>query len=183
MSFCHIMVDVETLSQRTNAAIVSIGACKFSFSKGIFDEFYINVDAADCKRLGLDVDKSTIEWWQKQPKEAREAWMKDPQPLAVAMKALSDWAGDKNHKWWANGAPFDFPILESAWRAVDMQPHWKYWNQNDYRTICNVAGVNNKVLRENSKDTYHNALADAKAQTEILIDLLGEVINDKSFSR
>jgi exodeoxyribonuclease VIII len=172
----HIMIDTETLSQHKNAVIVSIGACKFSFEKGIFDEFYINIDAKDSKKHGLHIDQSTIDWWMKQDKAARNAWMVDPQPLKFAMGELTNWIGDANHNFWAHGASFDYPILESSWEAVGMKPQWKYWNLNDSRTIMNIAGINNKTLRSNDDTVYHNALEDSKAQTKVLIELLKDIM-------
>ena len=45
----HIMIDLETLSTRAHATILSIGAVKFNIQDGIFEEFYINVDAKTCR--------------------------------------------------------------------------------------------------------------------------------------
>lgn len=176
------MIDTETLAQCNNAALVQIGACKFSFQKGIFDEFLINVDPADCNKHGLKIDKDTVDWWWKQPAEVRQSWMTEPHPLKYSMEALTTWMGDNKHSVWAHGSSFDHVILENAWRAVGMEPNWKYWNLYDSRTIFNVAGINNKNLRKND-NMAHNALADAKAQTLTLIELLKDVYDGKHVER
>ena len=41
----HIVVDLETLSTRSNACIVSIGAVRIE-NLEIVDEFFVNVDPA-----------------------------------------------------------------------------------------------------------------------------------------
>ena len=45
------MVDLETMSTRSNAAICSIGAVKFE-GKEILDTFYCTVDIKSCKDCG-----------------------------------------------------------------------------------------------------------------------------------
>ena len=67
----QVVVDLETLSTRPNSCIVSIGAVAFNLQEAILDEFFINVDASDCRSHGLHIDRNTIEWWKKQSKEAR----------------------------------------------------------------------------------------------------------------
>jgi len=169
-----IMLDIETLSTRPNATIVSIGAVKFDFDWGITERFYINVDPSDGKRLGCHIEEATCTWWSKQPVEASSAWRIDPKPVQHAIKEFSDWIGPDGHMVWANGAAFDIPILENSFRLTEQNIPWKYWHINDYRTVLNILGYNNKKLRSADKNTvYHNALDDAVFQAETLIKLLG----------
>lgn len=175
MHYSNIMVDIETMAAQPNAAIASIGACKFTWDGKIIDKFYINVDVADCKRLGLIVSKSTIDWWMQQPKSARDALKVDPRPLKEAVLALKDWAGSNNHHWWCNGANFDYPILEEGFVRCEVEKPWKHWNLNDYRTVMNLFNINNQTLRMSEEaETYHNALDDAIWQTKKLVELIGE---------
>ena len=76
----HVMIDLETMSTRSHAAICSIGAVKFK-GKEVLDTFYCTIDAATCKAAGLHFEKSTLEWWSRQSKEARSALLKDNLPL------------------------------------------------------------------------------------------------------
>ena len=107
MSKQHVMVDLETLSIRPYAAIVSIGAVKFTEQDGILDTFYINVDGQSCKDHGLHIDPKTIEWWSKQSPEARKALTDNPQPLVVALEEFSNFYGeDPTTIIWGNGSAF-----------------------------------------------------------------------------
>lgn len=169
----HVMFDLETLSQHQNAAIVSIGACKFTFENGITDKFLMNVSPKSCKEFGLHFQASTIEWWKQQPAEIRAMWQKDPQPLDHALKEFNDFVGrDKNQFIWANGSVFDCGILTSAFISCNIEKNWKYWQEMDARTLFNFVGVRNDQIRK-AEGGYHSALGDAISQTETLMGLFG----------
>jgi DNA polymerase III epsilon subunit-like protein len=57
----NIMVDLETMSTRSHAAICSIGAVKFE-GKEILDTFYCTIDLKTCKEAGMHISKDTIKW-------------------------------------------------------------------------------------------------------------------------
>lgn len=58
----NIMLDLETLGNRSGAVIVAIGAVEFHGGE-IIKEFYQRVDAESCVALGLKMDVSTVMWW------------------------------------------------------------------------------------------------------------------------
>lgn len=166
----HIMLDLETMSTRANAAIVSIGAVKFTFEDGMTDEFLINVDPISCHKIGLHIDASTIEWWKKQPKEAQDSWKVNPQDIVYALEELNAFIGNAPKQLvWCQGASFDFPILHSACVASGVEWGTKYWNEMCSRSIFNMLGIRNDQIRKNQSGN-HTALADAKSQTKTLID-------------
>jgi DNA polymerase III epsilon subunit-like protein len=169
----HIMVDLETLSTRANATILSIGAVRFTLGKGIIDTFYINVDGKSCKEAGLHVSKDTVKWWSEQNKEALKALLVDPQPLTVAMNKFYEWCGNDEIMIWGNGASFDVTILEEAFEAVGVSRYpWKHWNIMCFRTVMNLMGIRNSDIRKSENDTHHHALDDALSQTKTLIKVL-----------
>lgn len=174
MRFSQVMLDLETYDTLPTAAIASIGACKFSWSGEILDKFYVNVDPVNCKKYGLTISKETLQWWENQSKDIKQAITKDQQSLETALNMLSDWTNGANYEWWCNGMNFDFPILEYAHKKVGIKCPWKYYNLNDYRTILTLFGLRNDVLRQAEAETYHNALGDAIWQAKTLIKLIGE---------
>lgn len=172
------MVDLETLSTRPNACIISIGACKFDFNGSIItDKFSVNVDPVSCKKLGLFLDPKTIDWWSKQSKEARQAWQVDPLPLPEAIEKFHQWWGTEKRSFWCNGLSFDAPIISSAYVAIgktEGDKPWVYSDEMDLRTVYKMVGFDNKKARESSTvGVYHNALDDAIAQTMQLMELFG----------
>src|SRR4051794_11270840 len=73
----EVMVDLETMGLDPDAAIVAIGATKFTLGEEPVSTFYANVDLGDCLSLGLTVSASTIMWWLQQEHAARAALQVD----------------------------------------------------------------------------------------------------------
>tara|TARA_B100001175_G_scaffold317066_1_gene332725 strand:- start:860 stop:1366 length:507 start_codon:yes stop_codon:yes gene_type:complete len=161
----QIVVDLETLSIHSNACIVSIGAVLIEDME-ITDTFYINVDGRTCKEAGLHIDPDTIKWWGEQSKEAQEAWQKNPVPLQEAIDKFTLWYGKESIPIWGYGANFDVVILESAYRALNMNIPWKFWDISCLRTLMNV--LDKRLPKANN----HNALDDATAEAKVLIEIL-----------
>ena len=161
----QVVVDLETLSIHSNACIVSIGAVLIEDME-ITDTFYINVDGRTCKEAGLHIDPDTIKWWGEQSKEAQEAWQKNPVPLQEAIDKFTLWYGKESIPIWGYGANFDVVILESAYRALDMNIPWKFWDISCLRTLMNV--LDKRLPKANN----HNALDDATAEAKVLIEIL-----------
>jgi DNA polymerase III epsilon subunit-like protein len=166
----NIMVDLETMGNGSTAAIVAIGAVKFS-AKGLgLEEFYEVIDLNSSVQAGLTIDPDTLMWWMKQSDEARKALTGKNVPLFKALKEFSRFVGNSGEaKIWGNGASFDNPILANAYRAVNLEQPWRFWNDRCYRTVKSLLG--NGIPMERVGD-HHNALDDAKSQALHLIKIL-----------
>jgi hypothetical protein len=168
MSNIQVMIDLETMSTRSNAAICSIGAVKFSVEDGILDKFYKTIDARSAKEYGLHFSKDTVEWWRQQNTEALRALTIDCVELDEALDKFTEWYGEKGIPTWGNGAGFDNVIMENAYFAIGKVRPWKYWHDRCYRTLKNLI-----VVEEDSREgVYHNALHDAIHQTNHLLKIL-----------
>ena len=166
----HCMADLETMSTRPNAAILSIGACTFDMKTlTIGEQFHTTIALKSCEDAGLHIDAATVAWWQKQSEQARRAAFGGEQlPLDKALDKFADWLGthmteEKSRCIWGNGANFDPVILDSAFRAADREPPWPFWGVRCFRTF--------KALWPNvdppeRTGTHHNALDDAIHQVE-----------------
>jgi len=167
----HIMVDIETMSTHQNAVMVSIGAVQFTFENGIGHEFLVNVDPMSCHKLGLHIEASTVEWWSKQPKEVSDLWKIAPHPLHDALNHFNNFVGPNDKQWlWSHGAVFDLGVLRSAFEVCNIKRNWKYWCENDSRTVFNMLGVRNDKIRK-KQTGHHSALDDARSQAQTFIEL------------
>jgi hypothetical protein len=164
--FIDVMIDIETLGTTPGSAILSLGAVMFG-PTGLGEEFYAPISLASCSKAGLAIDPGTVAWWMKQSDAARAAAFRDDvEPLPVALQQFTRWFElVEAERPWCQGANFDAPLLEAAYRACGMTPPWKYWAVRDTRTLYELADV--RVDR--ALGTHHNALDDARAQAEAAV--------------
>jgi len=75
----HAMIDLETLSTKPNATILTIGGVKFDAytrvepSQGLYHRIDVDSQVA----MGRDVMDETVEWWGKQAEDVREEALGD----------------------------------------------------------------------------------------------------------
>lgn len=163
----HVMVDLETLSNKPDAAIISIGAVEFVPHTGeIKREFYerIEWESNGVRRI----DASTVRWWLGQNREAIAEVMKDGGiPLRQALAEFMEWF-PKGGVVWSNGATFDVVVLENAYGMLKEKAPWEFFNVRDVRTVCYLA--EDKIDRKSFvfEGDEHHALHDAKHQVKYM---------------
>lgn len=178
--YTDCMIDFETLSVASNAAVISLGAVLFNVNKGIEDrkEFKLNIDMQEILNSPkFDVSASTLSWWIGQNRNAWNAATMGPQPLGKVLLDFSDWLfGNCKHKeiggevkadvrLWSNGAGSDIPWLRNAYEAKSQKTPWLFWNERCYRTIKAMSSV--QMQRAND----HDALSDARNQAHHLCEI------------
>lgn len=161
-----VMIDLETMSTRANAAIASIGAVRFEDYK-VVNEFYCTVDLLTCKEVGLHIDPVTINWWKQQSPDALRELRKGNISLHKALHDFREWFGPSSIPVWGNGAAFDNVIMENAYLAIGEVRPWKYWDDRCYRTLASLFGF--PKMPTGGEGVKHNALHDARFQTEQLL--------------
>lgn len=159
----HVMLDLETWGTRPGSALRSIGAVAFELQGGVGDTFYANIDDASCLAAGLEVDRATQEWWEKQPLEARAHLKIDQVPLADVVTNFHAWFRLQGAQCiWSQGGNFDEPLWSAAARKVWAQVPWQYWNARCTRTLYAAARFDPRSIAR--VGTHHNALDDALHQ-------------------
>lgn len=169
MSINNIMLDLETMGNTPNAAIIAIGAVRFD---GVVnDTFYCTIDLSDSVKNGLTMDPDTVMWWMQQSNDARGAFKNPEYDLAAALDAFETWVGDTPAVVWGNGSDFDNAILANAYARVGRAAPWKFGNNRCYRTMKNLF----PNIHMERTGTYHNALDDARSQANHLIRILARM--------
>lgn len=166
-----VMLDLETMGNSPNAAIVAIGAVEFDpATRSLGRRFYRGVSLETSVRGGGQMDASTVMWWLRQSDEARKDICGDGQPLQQVLVEFSTWLATlaEDVKVWGNGAAFDNVILAQAYRHADLTIPWPHWNDRCYRTM--------KAMRPDVKmervGVHHNAINDAESQALHLMAIL-----------
>lgn len=157
------MVDLETLGTAPDSIIVSIGAVTFT-ARGIEDEGYWSLHL---DQPGRHVDLSTIKWWMGQNDAARAVFQQPVHGLAFALEDLGS-KFDAETRIWSYGANFDEVLLSDAYRQSKRRTPWTYKNVRCFRTL---RAMYPDVLLE-SAGTKHNALDDARWQTQLLLEIV-----------
>jgi len=178
-SRAHIVIDLETLSTKSNAMITSIGLATV-FQKGtdirVSDVIYernISMESYSKYDGEFHMSPQTIEWWMGQSKEAQDAMFTNPVPLEVALQSILTYILSLDDSYeifvYGFGSTFDIPILEHAFSVTGMTVPWTYRNVRCLRTLCNIFGINYNEYIDGAKHRAGvDALAEAKALKEIL---------------
>jgi hypothetical protein len=167
----NIMLDLETMGNGPNAAIVAIGAVEFKpADMTLGQEYYHIINLESSVKAGGQMDASTVMWWMRQGEEARGKVCGVGMSIHIALSAFAFWLSEQSEPVliWGNGSDFDNVILAQAYRRADMSVPWKYSSNRCYRTM--------KALRPDvpllRAGTHHDALDDAKAQALHLMTIL-----------
>ena len=167
------MVDLETLGNRSDSVILSIGAV--SFDKELEKEFYRKVNLQSSLALGFDLDANTILWWLQQNLDARKELYQDAEEFPTIYSVLIDfslWLQNKDEvKLWGNGSDFDNVILTNAYQICKLTTPWKFFNNRCYRTMKNLCSE----IKIERISIHHNALDDARNQALHLIEIFKAV--------
>ena len=168
----NICLDLETISVKSNAVIVSIGAVRFDFMSDETEDFEIHINPRSSKEYGLHIDPATLDWWKKTNLSAAEIWMKSDIDLKTAMEAFVQFTGDnKDTLWFSQGSTFDFPILQSSLDVLNIPYPWKFWQVRDLRTINWLGQIDPR--NEPRVGVYHSAIDDCKTQIQNMKKAIG----------
>ena len=176
--FKHLMIDLETMGNKPDSAIVAIAAVPFDMVSGVTDDalFCEVVDLRSSEKHGGSIDADTVLWWLGQSDNAKNEIINSEKAIELpgALVRLNSFTSEfceERMQVWGNGSSFDNVILRSAYENCGITPFWKFWNDRDVRTIVELgrnAGINPK------KDFpfvgyAHNALDDALHQVNYVV--------------
>lgn len=169
----ELMVDIETLSTKPEATVLTIGAVFFDPVEGNIEKdnaCYIKLDWRDQKGV-RDVDKNTVDWWKKQDAAIRNETFSGKKTIKEAEEEFLKWLKESNFipsktHVWANSPSFDLTILNSLF---DYKVPWKYYNFADLRTFFRCMGWPKK-----KKSPNHRAVDDAIFQCQNIIAVLNQ---------
>jgi hypothetical protein len=185
--FNHVMLDLETLSTRTDACIIQIAAVAFDVETGELGprfNAYVNESCLEGAAVG-HVDVSTVGFWMRQKfAPTLGAAITDEDERRDLYEALCDfgqWFANlaedtceddaqpvtetsEDISLWSHGAGFDIPILAEAHnRALIGEVPWHYRAPRDTRTLYAVAPGGKPALPKD-ETREHDAQYDCEYQ-------------------
>lgn len=167
----RLMIDIETLSTRNDAAVIAIGASVSRFGKIEKTQgMYIDPRLAIGHR-----SIETLEFWADQPPDVRAKVWGGINNVEKALTWLDDlYRQYKPDEVWANSPQFDLVILRYAYRAVGRDAPWHFTGERDFRTLKNLArmkGIDYQKAYEGI--IKHDPESDAECQLKA-VDLILE---------
>jgi len=186
MTKTHIVIDLETLSTETNAAVTSVGLV--SVAQGA-DGKYAIVGELECQidieeydwrqyKQHFDISANTVGWWLGQLDSARVTAACGTDSIYDAASEVYDFIaafrddGD-GALVYGCGANFDIPILENFLKQAELENAWEYRDVRCLRTLFAEHDTDwKKHLPENGA---HKAIEDARAEALGLIEILNDV--------
>ncbi len=168
----HVMIDLETLGTRPDAAIIQVGAVLFEPVSGgkLLNHKGFNRHVLVQDGSGT-IDHGTLCFWLTEHSAMRmgEALSDRAEPLATVLQALVEWPFEAHGlSWeavggvWAKPADFDLPILKSAFARVGRDVPWDRRAARDVRTLFSLAGGEPDI--DWTGFTHHDAFDDAVGQ-------------------
>lgn len=189
-----IMLDLETLDNKINSVILSIGAIAFDLSASddikIINKFYRNILIEDqIKKYNKTISDATFEWWMKQEPEVQDSLTKNRVGYECALYDFLEFTSKYNlQEVWCQGIDFDIPIIERAISDIASirdddgflyayienmgGTQFKLWHYSSVRDLRTLASIFPTATSANTNKLKHNALADAEYQLENLSNIL-----------
>ena len=164
-----IMLDIETLSTDSNAAVTTISAVEFNLETGeIGNEFEVALDLKPQVEKGAVIDSSTVVWWFSQAKEAIIDLFNINKPgNDLALMLLNEFVKSCNHapnnmRIWGNGCGFDNVIVRNLYKRLGKEFTLPYWCDNDVRTLVSLGNIDTRNFK--FEGTKHRGIDDCKHQ-------------------
>ena len=167
-----IMIDLETLGTRPDAAIIQIGAVLFEPKSG---GRVLNGNGFNRHVLVQDgsgsIDHDTLCFWLTENSAVKMGHELDTLagPLHEVLMDFKLWlTRDHDLSWeaingvWANPSDFDLPIMKSAFARIGMDVPWDRRATRDARTLFNMVGGKPEI--DWTGLVAHDALDDAVGQ-------------------
>jgi hypothetical protein len=178
----HLMIDIESLDTSPNCVILTIGVVKFNpKGTGVLDRLELKPTIEDQTEVyNRIINEDTLRWWSQQSPEALNAAFNEQGRMSLkeCMKVLYHYCWNQDAVW-ANGAPFDVVVMETAFRqTLTDRPNpipWPFYTVRDTRTLFEIAGVKLKDKKYGTKTT-HNAVEDAEHQAIVVQDAYQKLI-------
>jgi hypothetical protein len=178
----EVMIDIETLSTRRDAAVIAIGMAAFTIDEGVIDTAGYSIDL---KHVYGHISTSTFRWWMDQSEDAKkQSFSGRCTPYDAAVGLLSFLAKHDPETIWANSPTFDLVILQSWWDNMPATPAYPsvqhmtlpflYKKERDCRTMFALAselGIEVPMWH----GTAHNPVDDACNQARAVIAIRKEL--------
>jgi len=173
MSKDCIIYDFETLGQKPTSAVLCVAGLRFNEDRFVDKpyEYKELLDSAQFMKFsvreqveiyGRPIEKSTIDWWKEQSKEAREILepSETDRPLVDICTFFSSLYDDPSSigKVYTRGNTFDPIFLDSILASIKSPELYNWWSVRDTRSMIEGlsfgTGIKNSFMVPGLEDSF-----------------------------
>lgn len=156
----HIVIDIETLGRRNDAAITQVGIVLADENFDVLDQYLIQVAPDVWNTCNRTFTGETLLWWIQQKNTPVS---NTPTHSVCSYKDLVDKLYKTFRRYnteetivWTKGS-MDLFCIKDICEYLNMETPWKFWQPRDIRTAKEIIKEWKTIKNENA----HNALDDA----------------------
>lgn len=169
----NIIIDIETLGRRNDAAITQVGLVIADKNFNILNKFLIQVDPKAWLTCNRTFTGETLLWWMQQKNtpvsNTSTHSVYSYKELIEKLKLIFRMYNTSETLVWTKGS-MDLFCIKDLFEYFDMELPWEFWQPRDIRTAKEF--IEEWQTFENNN---HNALDDALNQLrELIANLLKE---------
>ena len=163
----HIIIDIETLGRRNDAAVTQVGIVIADKNFDVLDSYLIQITPEAWNTYNRTFTGETLLWWIQQINTPVSEF---PTHIANSYKDLVEKLDYIFRKYniedsivWTKGS-MDLFCIKDLYECFNIDTPWKFWQPRDIRTAKEII-KNWKTIENNNS---HNALNDALTELEEL---------------
>lgn len=169
----NIIIDIETLGRRNDAAITQVGLVIADKNFNILNKFLIQIDPKAWHTCNRTFTGKTLLWWMQQKNtpvsNTSTHSVYSYKELIEKLKLIFRMYNTSETLVWTKGS-MDLFCIKDLFEYFDMELPWEFWQPRDIRTAKEF--IEEWQTFENNN---HNALDDALNQLrELIANLLKE---------
>lgn len=165
--FPELMIDIETLSTRYDAAIISIAAIRFNITTKQYARPLLLRGNRSCKPNWFSPRSKNVDLVGKTKKSP-------PNGSCTIQDALTKLVTFINEhpptRVWAKSPNFDCNIIKYACNHFDLEWPIPFWKERDVRTLMDIANLPNNFT------ATHSAVEDCISQIKSVTDSFNAIL-------
>ncbi|TFU92377.1 hypothetical protein E4T81_12370 [Barnesiella sp. WM24] len=162
-----IMIDIETLGRRNDAAIREVGLVAFNSDGTIISKRQLSVAPDVWNTCGRTFSGETVIWLLANPNIDTDFNCHSYSELISHVNEFVSSHLTIDGYIWSKGH-MDIEVLKDLYETINIPLPWEFWQPRDLRTILDLAG-------DNVAPQTHRAIEDAEFQTDQLIRILASI--------
>lgn len=163
----HIIIDIETLGRRNDAAITQVGVVIADENFNVLDERLIQINPKVWSTCDRTFTGETLLWWMNQKNSPVSDTSTDNvngyQTAIFTLDVIFKRYNTDDTIVWTKGT-MDLFCIKDLCEYFNMDTPWKFWQPRDIRTAKEFV----KEWKTIENNNAHNALDDALTELEEL---------------